>query len=286
MEETKDPVAATYIGKLGLENLTKRLLKIHHGSPRGVVGALSKTPEFKKARDESDEPRRLLSADIMDFVQAVQVSRSMAEADSAQLATAGDGQKAPAAPDSAMVAATRERFVKTLALGEDWWRLASRWLSITEQDVNDYLEARDAYMSKLGDDGPSPESFPPAPPIAQMDVTRKSVLASLEVVKALRNDPTVQNIVNAKSVTVQHGMSQDAFLKTIFAIGDHLGLPRSKMLEAYSLTVASSGGQDIVDVVPLPKEPAWRTEQARRATNVGETPEDAGGLEDGPAGAP
>lgn len=249
------------IERLGMQEKVRHLLSTHGGSARSVVTILGRDPDFRQAMlTEGMERRKLFASDIYDFQTAESMEKQKAEHAQELEEVKALVRKDPAKQDIQVTTKARELFLKTTNLADDWWRIADRSVHILDDEMQEFVERKDENKPITFNQVTGEPIFARFP-VELLDTTRKAVLASLEFAGKIKNDQAVKNIVNAQNLTVQQGMSLKEFHENLFGIAKELHLSQNTILEAFSKAQAKKNGQTIIDTVPLPPEPEWRTRQ-------------------------
>lgn len=155
------------------------------------------------------------------------------------------------------IKAVQERILSVSAMSDDFESLARRCINILERDLDKYeteREAAEQYNSTQPDE--KSKRLLPVFPFDLVTTARKNLIATVNILQALRGDHQLQALVRAQTINVKNGISQEELHEALFDTGAELGLTRSQILEAYTkaLIKRKNRAKGAIDVEAKPAE--------------------------------
>ena len=207
------------IAELGLEDRVD-ILVAQHVSPANIAKKLEEDPEVIARLDG----RRILQSHIK-----------------LHLERKHDGERT-----KNLLALTDSDFSKELMLAArerltGLYRQAEQVETIGDFILQDLSRERDLYLAGLDEpkNGEEPNKHSPRTYLSMVELTYKHVQTMLNVVKSIKGDEQVHQILKARTVNVNQGYTQEELFDILFQVGAALGHTRMQVIEAFSKTRAT-----------------------------------------------
>lgn len=218
----------TLILDMGIEALVHDYMNNGITKPEHISDRLNQDPAIMAKAQSRGASSGVMAEDVRIYLNSLKVGDESAT--TAILKNSPDAQNA--------LSSIRDRVNGLVKQCEQWEVLGYRLMNDISEMQHDWRIAKESGV---------PKEELPEYPLMHIQTASKSVKTLIDLIRSVKGDDKVQQIMRAGQVNVSQGYSQDELFEYLFGVGELLGHDASEVTSAFTKYQKSRSSPDVIE---------------------------------------